>query len=45
MAVAGLSELASDDGQGRWLVSVSIALLAAGLSALAPGRDEGATAR
>lgn len=46
VAVAGLSELAGDDGQGRWLVSVSIALLAAaGLSALAPGRDEGATAR
>lgn len=45
VAVAGLSELASDDGQGRWLISVSIALLAAGLSALAPGRDVGATAR
>lgn len=46
VALAGLSELAGDDGQGHWLVSVSIALLAAaGLAALAPGRDEGATAR
>lgn len=46
VAIAGLSELAGDDGGGRRLVSGGIAALAvAGLAALAPRPDSGAAAR